>query len=193
MNTTTPAGKAGVAVKSRGSGFTQHRRSINSDWACLELLRPDDTCTDAALTYSELGLVVIPDPYLPGSHALPGMKVKPYWQQHPIARVGLLVGSPFEVLAIKARREQVPILRRLGCNGLLDQCFAQAASSRGTFLLYASAGQASQQLGLAAQGVNLIGRSGRIDVTPRDYRWLTVDVDAYGDPLDVNAVRQVLS
>jgi hypothetical protein len=179
-------------VKTTGSGFTQHRSEIFSDWACLPRLRTDDTCTDAAMTYAELCLVVIPDPYLPASDPLPAPKVKPYWLQNPNARVGLLVGHVFDVLAVKAGPEQVPILERLGNSGLLNSCFAQAEGVSGTLLLFASSGQPSQRFGLAPQGTHLVGRSGLIDVTPRDYRWLFVDVGAYGQPLNVEAVEDVL-
>lgn len=193
MNTTTPAARAGVAVKTTETGFAQHRRQISSDWACLELLRPDDTFIDAAVAYTELGLVVIPDPHLMDSHPLPRMSVKPHWQQHPNARVGLQTGHVFEVLALAVGPQRNAILSRLGSNGLLSSCFAQADSQKDTLLLYASSGRVSQPLGLAALGLRVIGRSGRIDVTPRDLRWRWVEVDTYGDPLDVQAVREVLS
>lgn len=194
MNTTTPTTGAGVEVKTVGRGFTQHRRPISSDWVCLPLLPPDETCTETARTYAELGLNVIPDPHLQSNHALPFPQVEPHWRHYPNARVGLLVGPPFEVLAIKTGPEQIQTLQRLDYLGLLDGCFAQAASHQGTYLLYAPSGRASsQQVGLKPRGVTLIGTGGRIDVTPRETRWLWVDVDAYGTPLDLDGLREVLS
>src|SRR5690606_13406477 len=132
--------------------------------------------------YAELGLVVIPDPHLTDSNPLRAIKVKHHWRQNRAARVGLLTAHRFDVLEVGDGPEQRAVLDTLVLSGTLSSCFGQGESTGGTtHLLFATDGLHTQRIGLARQGVRVIGRPGYVDVTPSVYRWLWVDIDLYDE------------
>ncbi len=194
MNTTTPARRAGVASRTGASDLTTHRTAVTPDWECLTLLQPEDPHIDAAAAYAELGMHVIPDPALPGSSPLPSRTaVLQHWRRAPHARVGLVTGTRFDVLAIRTDERGRRSLQLLAAVSLLDDCFAQLQRQDDVLLLFAPGGLRSGPIGMAAQGVNMVGLSDHIDVTPRHATWLFVEPRAYGQPVPVNRISEALS
>ena len=194
MNTTTPARRAGVAVRTGANDLTAQRRAISIDWTCLTLLQPDDRRIDAAAVYAELGLHVIPDPAHPGSSPLASREtVLLHWRRSPASRVGLLVGPRFEALAVRTDRRGLESLHLMARARLLDSYFAQVQRAEDVLLLFAPGGLQSRRIGLAGQEVNVIGQGDRLDVTPSDSIWVSIEPAAYSRPIPVAAIETALS